>query len=151
MVLKIYFNRDTVTNGLTLRLFLEAILLYKKSQHSLRKKKKTPQLLVEVFISDFHAARVKLAFEWVLGLTPSLLDQVDLRVFSVDSVGIKWNSQAEFSDRLRHEEEGLSQFRENQKSVTTIQQLQAFLLLGGHIGLHNYLHSSYTKSKGLGW
>lgn len=64
-----FMSWDTVTNGLVLRMYVEAILAI-RPQHSLRH----PPLQIRVFISDFHADRVKSSFQWVLGLEPSLID-----------------------------------------------------------------------------
>ncbi|MCB1189592.1 MAG: hypothetical protein H6586_09125 [Flavobacteriales bacterium] len=145
------FSWDTVTNGYSLRLFLEGILLYRMRNYL---KKNTPKksipLMVEVFISDFHAARVKAAFEWILGLKPSLKN-VQLNINIIDSFGIERSSPGEFNQRMQHEEEGVKKIKENGKMIRTVKQFHAFLMLGGHQGLSKYLHGDYVKSTGTGW
>lgn len=135
---------DTVTNAHTLRLVLEGILVYQKHIRD-------SPLRVEVFISDFHAARVQATFEWVLGLKPSLDRRVELNINVVDSAGVNWGSPEAFQARIEHERQGVELVRRNAKSIKTVKQFHAFLVLGGHLGLTKYLRGNYVKSSGGGW
>ena len=152
-----FFSWDTVTNALFVRLFVEGVLSLKglaadaaaASSDSKGGGKKV--LTVKVFISDFHADRMKAAMNWVLGVRPSLLLQVDLLVTVVSSEGIDWGGERAFGERLRHEQEGLALLQANARAVTTREELYAFVLLGGHKGLRKYLSGSYQASKGPGW
>ena len=148
---------DTVTNALVARQFLEGILSL-KAKRSMNKKVEndyspSPQLNVEVFISDFHAERVKAAFDWIFNLEPSLIKSggITFSVHSVSSENVVWNDKEEFEERVRHEGAGVAQIQQNAKIVTSISDLYAFLLLGPHKGLNNYLHNSYEPSSGAGW
>jgi hypothetical protein len=107
-------------------------------------------LVIEVFISDFHADRVRAAFDWVLNLTPKVAS-IELRINTVNSRGIDWGSQLDYQHRVRHEAEGVKKIEENRQNIKTLAELHAFLMLGGHQGLYKYLHSGYEKSKGAGW
>jgi hypothetical protein len=107
-------------------------------------------LAIEVFISDFHLSRMQAAMAWVLRLAPAV-QGVSLRMNSVDSVGINWRTPLDFSHRIAHEEAGEKRIRDNEKSIQTLAQFQAFLLLGGHQGLHKYVHEEYQRSVGGGW
>ena len=165
---------DTVGNGLTLRLVLEAVQLYRKKatmlgdnvapekvlfprflggaiykQHT-HEEDRTKPLAVEVFISDFHASRVQATFEWILGLRPALTN-IDLRINSVSSKGSQVTNAGDFSQRIEHEEEGVHRIRENAKNIKTIEQFYGFYFLGGHQGLFKYLQDEYVKSTGAGW
>lgn len=157
-----FMSWDTVTNGLSLRLFIEGLLSaqsldqdsQKLTSNNLKKKvdKGDEKLLIEVFISDFHLERVKATFSWVLGLTPSLLDdKVELRMHSVSSIGITWASRQDFEARLDHEKRGVELIKKNSEFIRTISELYGFLLLGGHKGLNNYFKGDYIVSKGAGW
>ena len=108
-------------------------------------------LLVEVFISDFHLNRVKEAFTWLLGLQPSLLPYVRLRMHSVSSEGIEYLNAATFKDRMLHETKGVQQVQANAKQIETEEQFVKWLMGGGHKGIQNYLMDAYTKSSGVGW
>ena len=153
---------DTVGNGYVLRTFLEGVLLYKDilapepevSSRRIEEQQeiKPSELLnIEVFISDFHALRVKETFAWMLELLPSLSDRVRLNIHSVDSIGIKWYSEQEFQARVRHEEVGVERIKENKRHIKTVNQFHAFSLLGGHQGYRKYLLNEYVKSEGGGW
>lgn len=158
---------DTVGNGLTLRLLLEGLLIFTEDTSSTnnldqerreeatallhRSRKRFGTINVEVFISDFHANRVKEVFSWVLALEPSLSDQINFHINSVDSVGIEWPTAESFNGRVAHEERGVEMVRALAKSIRTAHQLQAYMLLGGHKGLRDYLHGNYQISKGGGW
>ena len=108
-------------------------------------------LIVNVFVSDFHAARVKATFSWVLGLEPSLLNSnIALSVHSVNSEDIVWDKE-EFNERIKHETAGVAMIEQNKEIVSTIAELHAFLLLGPHTGLNSYIHNSYIPSTGAGW
>ena len=136
------FSWDTVTNGLSLRLFLEGLLLYQTEK----------MVEVDLFISDFHSARMQTTLQWVLGLQPSLLEsRVTLKTNVVHSRGIQWKSPSDFQDRVKHEEKGLQLILAQSKKITRIHEFHAFLMLGGHLGIRKYLMSDYVKSKGGGW
>jgi bacterioferritin (cytochrome b1) len=161
------FSWDSVTNGYSLRMFIDGILLYRdiliaenlpvnQPQNAPQMKEKEgtkliEKLQVEVFISDFHAERIKESFLFLLNLAPSMTDRVQLNINIVDSQGIKWKSAEEFNQRIKHEEIATEKLRETRKQITTVQQYHAFVMLGGHLGLNKYLHGAYVKSQGVGW
>lgn len=159
---------DTVTNALVARQFIEGLLTVKSKPKKLSKKKKSLRdehnnphdlvissspLQVEVFISDFHAERMKAAFNWVLNLEPSLFADraITVAVHSVSSEEITWPDKEAFAERVKHEEDGVRQILENSLVVTTMAEFHAFLLLGPHKGLDSYLKNSYVSSAGAGW
>ncbi|KAJ1396198.1 hypothetical protein B484DRAFT_265647 [Ochromonadaceae sp. CCMP2298] len=160
------FSWDTVTNGLTLRMVVEAVQAYRTSYPHEADKQVAPltpltpltplaPLCIEVYISDFHADRVRAAFDWVLGLKPPVLasgtDAVVMRIHSVSSQGIEWPSPADYALRIEHEQQGERRIRLNAQHIRTLGQFQAFLVLGGHQGLHRYLHQEYSHAPGAGW
>ena len=66
-------------------------------------------LQVNVFISDFHADRMKAALDWVFGLEPShdVERLVAQHVTSVSSKGVQWGSDPEiYRARMEHEANG---------------------------------------------
>jgi hypothetical protein len=140
------FSWDTVTNGLALRLLLEGVCLY--SKHT---------ITLDVFISDFHLLRMQTVLEWTLGLEPSLLTaspsspKVNLIMHSVSSEGIPSLTKESLESRVKHEEKGVQMIKNQMKSVRTLQEFHAFVMLGGHAGIRNYLMSDYVKSSGGGW
>jgi hypothetical protein len=69
----------------------------------------------------------------------------------VDSLGIDWPSETAFQQRVQHEAAGTQQILRNQRQITSFQQLQAYLFLGGHQELHKYLLNEYKQSSGSGW
>jgi hypothetical protein len=164
---------DTVSNAQVARQFLEGLLALRKPTHSQKastnKKKKrsfrdengapedlviaTSPLQVEIFISDFHAERVKAAFNWVFSLEPSLFEgrSITVAVHSVSTEDIIWSDRAAYEDRMKHEEEGVQRILKNSKIVTTMAEFNAFILLGGHTGFDSYLKNSYQVSQGAGW
>jgi hypothetical protein len=175
------FSWDTVTNALTLRMTIQGLLATHRSSDgsssssssggsgrgSNNVNRRQHPLNVEVFISDFHAARVSVAFTWVLDLEPSLLskggsinsnnnndnnNKVVLNINKVNSEGIHWDSKDTFEARRKHEEAGVAQIEANRKKIKTMDELFAFLMLGGHGGLTNYLHKAHpAAAKGAGW
>jgi hypothetical protein len=159
------FSWDSVTNGYSLRMFIDGILLYRdmliaeslsaNQPQNVQIKEKESKLIeklqVEVFISDFHADRIKESFLFLLNLVPAMTDRVQLNINIVDSQGIKWKSAEEFNQRIKHEEIATEKLRETKKQITTVQQYHAFIMLGGHQGLYKYLHGAYVKSQGVGW
>lgn len=165
-----FISWDTVGNGLTLRLYLEALLSvqssYRKAndidhepnqrqQQISENRLASSPISIEVFISDFHADRVQAIFEWVLNLSPSLISgenhPFQLKVHSVSSKGVQWKSDQEFTARIEHERKATEQVHENAKHVKTFNEFKAFALLGPHKGIANYLHGKYIASKGGGW
>lgn len=180
-----FISWDSVGNGLTLRLFIEGLLslqqkyyqeneLLNQINNNLKKEelKAIEDLVIAVFISDFHAERIQKTFEWILSLSPSLLDheesnesynnsniinkeltkpKIILQVHSVNSKGIKWKSKADFEMRIKHEKHGVKIIEQNSRNVKTFHEFFGFMLLGPHRGLHAYMHNTYTPSKGAGW
>lgn len=174
------FSWDTVTNGLSLRLVLEGIGSYHPRQiPTTTLSKNTRQIVnIEVFISDFHLKRVETSFIWSLGLQPSMLHdkfvngasgasagrgnvaaaflttspiEAKLHMHSVSSGGIAELTPEALEQRAKHEEKGIEVLRNHMKTVKTLQQFYAFLMLGGHLGIRNYLMNDYVKSSGVGW
>jgi hypothetical protein len=143
---KIYgdiFSWDTVTNGLSLRLLLEGLSLYHDSEKT---------ITIDVFISDFHYKRMEAALTWVLGLEPTLLaSKVSLRMHSVLSDGIPGLTKETLEARAIHEAKGTEMLFSQMKNVKTLQEFYAFIMLGGHAGIRNYLLNDYKKSTGGGW
>lgn len=149
-----FMSWDTVTNGLTLRLFLEGLFAVRNpslATNSQNEVQLANVLNLNVFISDFHAERVRATFEWVIQLKPSLSDKVKLIINSVSSQGVTWSDKEAFERRVEHEKSGVAMIKENSKIVTTAAELYAFIMLGPHKGLDNYLMGSYVPSKGSGW
>lgn len=107
-------------------------------------------LNIEVFISDFHADRVGAAFDWILNLVPRV-NSVQLKINTVSSVGIDWHTPLDYAQRISHEAEGTKRIKDNARSIKTLSQFYAFLMLGGHQGLHKYVLHDYVTSKGGGW
>jgi len=140
-----FMSWDTVTNALFLRMVINGVRVAQKA--NLRNKK----LPIEVFISDFHAERVQAAFEWVLGLRPSLLPYVTLTINKVSSEGIEWPDADAFSSRVEHERGGVQQIKDNSKIIQTVTELEAFVTLGPHKGIFNYLHHQLPAKTGSGW
>lgn len=109
---------------------------------------------VKVFISDFHQARMQAAMDWVLELDPSHdRDLFGYEINSVSSVGIKWESPADFQERVFHEAKGTDFIRgmKLQGVARNILDLETYLLLGGHKGYHKFTHGTYVASQGFGW
>jgi hypothetical protein len=147
-----FMSWDTVSNGLVARQFLEGLLAVRSHKENRKNLRSSNYLQVNVFISDFHAERVKAAFNWILGLEPSLFNGgITLVIHSVSTEDIVWSNKEEFEERVKHEENGVLMMQQNCLAVTTIAELYAFLLLGPHKGFHNYLHDSYSRSQGAGW
>lgn len=187
------FSWDTVTNGLTLRMFVEGLQEYRAqsgdnwvtapeppvsavSPPPQTRTSQVPQaeaqtgtanegvvaspvpapshvlkdLNMEVFISDFHADRVRASFTWILNLAPKVRS-ARLHINVVDSIGIKWQTSMDYTNRIAHEAQGTERIQKNAKSIRTMSQFYAFLTLGGHQGLHKYVHYDYETSKGGGW
>ena len=168
------FSWDTVTNGLTLRMLVEGVQEYRgQDAHNFDVVPvETPapgtsgttlaeapasatrtvlkDLTLEVFISDFHADRVRESFQWILNLTPAVRS-VKLHINAVNSIGIQWPNSLDYIHRIEHEEAGTKKIQENAKKIKTLAQFYAFLTLGGHQGLHKYVHYDYQTSKGGGW
>lgn len=147
-----FMSWDTVSNGLVARQFLEGLLAVKSHKGSKKNLRSNVHLQVNIFISDFHAERVKAAFNWILALEPSLFNGgISMVVHSVSTEDIVWPNKEEFDERIKHEENGVLLMQQNSVAVTSIAELYAFLMLGPHKGFHNYLHNSYSRSQGAGW
>lgn len=163
------FSWDTVTNGLTLRMLVEGIQEYRaQDAHNFEvlpvvtsatgtavtavteQQTVLKDLTLEVFISDFHADRVRESFQWILNLRPAV-QTTKLHINVVNSMGIQWPSPLDYIHRIEHEEAGTKKIQENAKKIKTLSQFYAFLTLGGHQGLHKYVHYDYETSKGGGW
>jgi hypothetical protein len=41
--------------------------------------------------------------------------------------------------------------KDNMNKVTTLGELYAFIFLGGHRGIFNYMNGEYKRSNGVGW
>ena len=72
-----FMSWDTVSNALMVRLFADG--LDDQEHESYFQAFHTP-LYIEVFISDFHAARMRAALEWVLYLEPNIPRKITLQV-----------------------------------------------------------------------
>jgi hypothetical protein len=157
------FSWDTVTNAMTLRMMVESIIDIQLSAsetvlyHGVRVPVKRADhfsrhpLQLHVFISDFQSERVRVTFNWVLGLSPSLLPSVTLVIHNVSSSDIPEFSPRDLALRFEHERNGVKRILQNMESIHTLTQFHAFLVFGGHNGIHSYLHADYLKSKGTGW
>jgi hypothetical protein len=154
-----FVSWDTTANALSLRLLVEGLMAtyahdpeLLRQKKNLKKSEKLRPISIEVFSSDFHVDRIKAIFDWVLDLTPSLMNRVKLNMFNVPSFGVAWASDKEEWDRrMRHEQDSIEENKKIQNAVKTMSEFQAFLLLGGHNGYRNYLFNSYTRSPGAGW
>lgn len=70
----------------------------------------------------------------------------------VDSLGLSLAEDANaWKKRMDHEEAGVQQIKRQQMRITNMRQMQAFLFLGGHKGIQNYLLQEYQPSSGAGW
>jgi hypothetical protein len=137
---------DTVTNGLSLRTFLEGLSVRMESLGN----KGDKTLAVHVFISDFHAARVEAAFRWILGVEPSLLGGTTrLQVHPVPTPPGMFEASAAEA-RKRHEEKGTEMMKSNSALIQTLPQLYSFLHTD-HVGLRKYLLGKDNVSSGAGW
>ena len=124
------------------------------------------------YFSDFHLERMKAALTWVLGLKPSLLSLVNMEFISIPtspststSTDDKDHSNRNRQELLRggatgammsasrqaHEKKGVAMIERLKTKVTTVNELEAYLLLGGHRGLRNYVLNQYQASSGGGW
>lgn len=113
-----FITRDTVTNALVTRMFIEGVLAIKKKsdikdslKNNINSKNNLDndiiKLKIEIYISDFHAERMKTAMKWILDLEPSILDKdVELAINVVGSEGIVWDDKEGFNNRLIHEQQG---------------------------------------------
>jgi hypothetical protein len=120
-------------------------------------------LTVTVVISDFHADRFRAAMDWVFALSPPMLGlpssdsdtdstaaaaaaatsatrtAVPVSIVSVPTpLGVVFKDAAAREARMQHEQRGVAQIRANAKVVTTMAQLQAYLFLGGHVGMRRF-------------
>jgi len=145
-VLGDFMSWDTVTNALYLRMVVSGVMAAQRK--SVRHGHK---LDVEVFISDFHADRVQAAFNWVMGLRPSLLPHVELVINKVSSEGIEWPNKDTFDSRLAHEQKGVEQIKANAETIKSVEELYAFITLGPHRGFFDYMHHRLPLKKGGGW
>ena len=141
------FSWDTVTNALALRWVVEALSGLHAARFGRHEKER---IELRVFISDFHAARFAANAQWALGVAPSVLDNSMLSVHSVPSSAFSTDAAARAA-RMAHEERGAAVARANARIVRTINELQAFVLLGGHGGLWSYTHRRHAAAKGGGW
>ncbi len=156
-----FMSWDTVSNGIYLRMFLEGLYSARKAvfdeKSELEKKairaEEDQTLDIDVYISDFHMERVKFVFEWVLDLHPPLRNKLPYRlhIHSVTTMGISWGSRDSFNKRVEHEQHALEQLRNHKKTIENIDELYAYILLGGHKGYNKYFHGEYQSSSGGGW
>lgn len=118
----------------------------------------------DFYFSDFHLERMKAALTWVLDLEPSLLSLVNMEFISI-SISTSPSTSADDKDhsnrnnrqammsasRQAHEKKGVAMIERLKTKVTTAEELKAYLLLGGHRGLRNYVLNQYQASTGGGW
>ena len=132
---------DTVTNALVLRLTVEALRQVRLTARPLE---------LRVFISDFHHERFEENARWALGVAPAILgDYGSLTVRPVPSAAFA--DPSTLAGRMEHEERGVRMARKNARRVRTLGELYAYLLLGGHSGLWDYMHGEHAPAKGGGW
>ena len=114
---------------------------------------------------------MKAALTWVLDLQPSLLSLANMEFISIPtstspstSVDDKDHSNRNRQElrggatgammsasRQAHEKKGVAMIERLKTKVTTAEELKAYLLLGGHRGLRNYVLNQYQPSSGGGW
>ena len=111
-------------------------------------KKSSPELKIEVFISDFHALRVQSSFEWILGLQPSLLEHVNMTIHSLPCDDL---SASQKEERRQHELKGVQRTHRNRRRIKTMPELYRYVLLGGHKGIESYLWETYETSTAAGY
>lgn len=140
---------DSVTNGLVLRQLMEGL----HAIHRNSEKKYKRKIDVHIFISDFHRERIELIFNWILGLTPSVMDKlpIDLLIHSIKSKMNWFKNQDDFNNRIAHERASVRLLEEKKLVIRTIDEFHAYLFLGGHKGLKMYLDNQYKVSSGGGW
>jgi hypothetical protein len=137
-----FLSWDTVTNALTLRLFVEGTTAAGRiGSHS--------PVHVEVYISDFHANRVKAAFDWVMNLEPRLARPFTISIHEVDSNGLF--EESDMAKRRAHEVAGVNQILGNAKIIETTAQLYNFLFMDGHKGISNYMKGEYKATSAVGY
>lgn len=153
-----FISWDTTANALSLRLLIEGLIsTYSHDPEQLRKQnfqKKSDRkgVVIDVFSSDFHTERIKLIFSWVLSLSPSLDNRVQLNMFNIPSMGVGWTADKdEWNSRMAHERNSIAENKRLHEAIKTFSEFQAFLLLGGHKGYRNYMFSTYQRSAGAGW
>lgn len=151
-----FLSWDTTANAMSLRFLVEGLVSTyahdpARKEKNLKKADKKP-VVVNVFSSDFHTERIKVIFDWVLGLTPSLSKKVQLNMFNIPSIGVGWTSNKdEWNRRMSHEKDAIAENKKLHEAVKSMSEFQAFMLLGGHNGYRNYLFNSYRRSAGAGW
>jgi hypothetical protein len=136
-----WISWDTVSNAMVVRLIVDALL----------DTFEPPRLEIQVFISDFHADRVKACFDWTLHLKPYTKRNVEVIVHRLVSESSTWSTKEEFNKRMAHEQKAVELIHHKREKITTLKQFLAFMLLGGHQGLYKYTHSMYSPSSGAGW
>mmetsp|Transcript_17083 Transcript_17083/g.37038 ORF Transcript_17083/g.37038 Transcript_17083/m.37038 type:complete len:175 (-) Transcript_17083:365-889(-) len=111
----------------------------------------TRALDVTVLISDFHAARMAAAFEWVFrGLGESDLMEARVAIESVPSDGIF--SDEELRVRSIHESRATTQIKTNASAVTCPAAFAAYIWCGGHRGYRQFgLGQMKLQGKRPGW
>ena len=124
-----FHSWDAAANAQVARQYVEALMTVKEYSTS-------QPLRVEVFVSDFYAARVEAAFHWVFGLSPSIVKDklAALTVHKVSNASIQWPSEEDFQQRSAHEEKGLEAIHQNAEVVSSMQELMVLLLLGPGTG-----------------
>lgn len=135
------FSWDTITNGLYLRQYVEGYFV--TCQH------KNCEIIIEVFISDFHLNRIRASFEWILSLKPNLSFQYNLIMHAIPSTNIFQSN--DLSIREKHELEGLKRIERNKNKIKSLPDLYHFLYVGGHVGISSYLHGTYNTTRSVGY
>eukprot|EP01065_Artemidia_motanka_P033402 TRINITY_DN40399_c0_g1_i1.p1 TRINITY_DN40399_c0_g1~~TRINITY_DN40399_c0_g1_i1.p1 ORF type:complete len:331 (+),score=103.42 TRINITY_DN40399_c0_g1_i1:96-995(+) len=137
-----FVSWDTVANAWYVRMVLDALAAV--GPHA-------GNVDVHLFISDFHRKRCEAALRWVLGLPP-VRAGFSLHVHELDTSATFDHESAEWAERMRHEARSAESLLDTASSVRTLQDFQAWLLLGGHQGYYQFTHGvRRAVSKGLGW
>lgn len=137
-----FLSWDTVTNALTLRLFVEGA-------GAIANNSPFGPIRIEVFISDFHANRVQAAFDWVMNLEPKVTRPFSIVINEVYSGDLF--SSADIAKRQEHEISGVDQIHNNAKYIKTTAEFYKFLFMDGHKGISNYMKGEYKSTATIGY
>jgi len=141
---------DTVGNAWFTRMVVESLLqLITTNSESQTLNQDSALLQVLVYISDFHADRMRAAMEWLFGLQPQVGEAVQFEVVDVPS----GEQGVGFAHRLKHEAQGAQMLRnfKHKGLLHSMAEMQTYLLLGGHGGYYKFTHGLYKASTGPGW
>ena len=72
---------------------------------------------------------------------------------SVSSAGVEWGGSAAFEERMAHEAVWERRLRANAATgvASSLDDMEAYLLLGGHRGYFDFTHGRYKVSPGADW